>query len=131
MAVKKLAWKSKSILPICLKPRKDSDKSNASEPNPMLKLSLSDISSSSSPLSFGDLSVSLVNVHSFMLSELKEMAHGFSRSYYLGDGGFGTVYKGFVKEKLRPCLMAQAVAVKVLDLDGPQGHREWLVRAIW
>lgn len=37
------------------------------------------------------------------------------------------MYKGFVDDKLRPGLEAQPVAVKVLDLDGKQGHREWLV----
>jgi len=45
----------------------------------------------------------------------------------LGEGGFGPVYKGFVDDKLRPGLKAQTVAVKRLDLDGLQGHREWLV----
>lgn len=37
------------------------------------------------------------------------------------------MYKGFIDDKLRPGLEAQPVAVKVLDLDGKQGHREWLV----
>ena len=37
------------------------------------------------------------------------------------------MYKGFVDDKLRPGLKAQPLAVKQLDLDGLQGHREWLV----
>ena len=41
------------------------------------------------------------------------------------------MYKGFIDDKLRPGLEAQPVAVKVLDLDGKQGHREWLVRSIF
>ena len=50
-----------------------------------------------------------------------------SWSNLLGEGGFGPVYKGFIDDKLRPGLEAQPVAVKLLDLDGLQGHREWLV----
>lgn len=46
---------------------------------------------------------------------------------FVGSGGFGPVYKGYIDEKLRPGLKAQYVAVKSLDLDGSQGHREWLV----
>ncbi|KAF2323577.1 hypothetical protein GH714_036193 [Hevea brasiliensis] len=34
-------------------------------------------------------------------------------------------------EKLRPGLKAQPVAVKVLDLNGSQGHREWLAEVIF
>ncbi|PKI41644.1 hypothetical protein CRG98_037951 [Punica granatum] len=132
MALKKITWKS--LLPICLKSQKnpkDPDKSNVSKQNSLLRLSLSDLSNRSSPLSMSDLSISLVNLHIFTLTELKEITHGFSKSYYLGEGGFGTVYKGFVKEKLRPALKAQVVAVKMLDLDGTQGHREWLAEVIF
>lgn len=37
------------------------------------------------------------------------------------------MHKGFIDDKLRPGLEAQPVAVKLLDLDGSQGHKEWLV----
>ncbi|KAE8690223.1 putative glycosyltransferase [Hibiscus syriacus] len=54
-------------------------------------------------------------------------AAGHNPEYYmLGEGGFGTVHKGYVDEKLRQGLKAQAVAVKLLDIDGRPGHREWL-----
>lgn len=57
------------------------------------------------------------------------MIKNVSTSSFLGEGGFGPVHKGFIDVNLRPGkLDAQAVAVKLLDLDGPQGHREWLVR---
>ncbi|KAL5225962.1 hypothetical protein ABZP36_012601 [Zizania latifolia] len=46
---------------------------------------------------------------------------------FIGEGGFGPIYKGFVDDKLRPDLQPMHVAVKYLDTDGPQGHREWLV----
>lgn len=45
----------------------------------------------------------------------------------LGEGGFGTVHKGYIDDNLRQGLKAQAVAVKLLDIEGLQGHREWLV----
>ncbi|KAG1366369.1 serine/threonine-protein kinase RIPK [Cocos nucifera] len=52
-------------------------------------------------------------------------------SNFLGEGGFGPVYKGFVDEKMKPGLKAQSVAVKLLDLEGVQGHKEWLAEVIF
>ncbi|CAI0419068.1 unnamed protein product [Linum tenue] len=46
------------------------------------------------------------------MKELQKVTANFSRSNYLGEGGFGTVFKGFVDPKLRPGLKAQPVAVK-------------------
>lgn len=91
-------------------------------------LSMSDLSNSSLSV-MSDLSISLVgsNLHVFTLKELKDITQNLSKSNFLGEGGFGPVYKGFIDDKLRPGLEAQPVAVKVLDLDGKQGHREWLV----
>jgi hypothetical protein len=76
-----------------------------------------------------DLSISLVgsNLHVFTRMELQVITQNFSKNNYLGEGGFGPVYKGFIDDKLRPGLEVQPVAVKVLDLEGKQGHREWLV----
>lgn len=92
------------------------------------RLSISDLSNSSFSV-VSDLSNSLVgsNLHIFTLKELKKLTQNFSKSNYLGEGGFGQVYKGFVDDKLRSGLKAQPVAVKVLDLEGKQGHMEWLV----
>jgi hypothetical protein len=67
-------------------------------------------------------------LHDFQLSELRGITHDFSSNFLLGEGGFGTVHKGYVDENLRQGLKAQAVAVKLLDIEGLQGHREWLVR---
>lgn len=94
------------------------------------RLSLSDISYQSSSFSLiSDLSNSVIglNLHIFTLSELKLITHDFSSTNFLGQGGFGPVHKGFIHDNLRPGLVAQPVAVKRLDLDGRQGHREWLV----
>ncbi|KAK6147611.1 hypothetical protein DH2020_018523 [Rehmannia glutinosa] len=94
------------------------------------RISLSDLSSST--LS-EDLSISLAgsNLHVFTLQELKVITQNFSSSNFLGEGGFGPVHKGFIDDKLRPGLKAQPVAVKLLDLDGTQGHREWLTEVIF
>ncbi|KAL6137420.1 hypothetical protein ACLB2K_062712 [Fragaria x ananassa] len=97
------------------------------------RLSLSDLSNSSICTVLSDISNSLIgsNLHIFAHNELKKITQSFSKSNYLGEGGFGKVYKGFVDDKLRPGLEAQPIAVKVLDLDGTQGHREWLAEVIF
>ncbi|RWW16568.1 hypothetical protein GW17_00019539 [Ensete ventricosum] len=66
-------------------------------------------------------------LYAFQLSELKAITHDFSSNFLLGEGGFGTVHKGYIDDRMRPGLKAQAVAVKLLDVEGLQGHREWLV----
>lgn len=98
---------------------------------PIQRLSFSDVSSSTGVLSPEDLSISLVgsNLYVFTLAELKEATQSFSVGNFLGEGGFGPVYRGFVDDKVKPGLKSQPVAVKLLDLDGGQGHKEWLVSA--
>lgn len=91
------------------------------------------LTDSGSPTFASDLSLSLGSmgseICSFTISELRSITNNYSSSYLLGEGGFGPVYKGFIDEKLRPgVLKPQTVAVKLLDLEGLQGHREWLVR---
>ncbi|KAI4976373.1 hypothetical protein ZWY2020_049980 [Hordeum vulgare] len=86
-------------------------------------------------LSLEDLSRTLAttSLHAFTLDELKSVTKNFSTSNFLGEGGFGPVYKGSVGGALRPGLAAQQVAVKYLDLDsdGVQGHREWLAEVVY
>ncbi|KAK4479537.1 hypothetical protein RD792_015054 [Penstemon davidsonii] len=93
------------------------------------RISLSDISDPGS----SDFSNSWFasNLHIFTLKELKVITNDFSSSNLLGEGGFGPVHKGFVDDKCRPGLKAQPVAVKMLDLDGDQGHREWLTEVVF
>lgn len=97
-------------------------------PNSCQRISRVDFSNPNSTLS-EDLSISLAgsDIHVFALAELKLISQNFSSSNFLGEGGFGPVYKGFVDGNLRPGLSPQPVAIKLLDLDGTQGHREWLV----
>ncbi|KAL6605996.1 hypothetical protein ACP70R_041649 [Stipagrostis hirtigluma subsp. patula] len=84
-------------------------------------------------LSLQDLSRKLAttSLHAFTLEELKAATKNFSTTNFLGEGGFGPVYKGFVDGKLRPGLEPQHVAVKYLDSDGVQGHREWLAEVVY
>lgn len=96
------------------------------------RLSMSDLSSTSTTLS-EELSNSLVgsNLYSFTMAELRVITQNFSSSNFIGEGGFGPVHKGFIDDKLRHGLKAQPVAVKLLDLGGSQGHREWLTEVIF
>ncbi|XP_026401838.1 probable serine/threonine-protein kinase PBL15 isoform X2 [Papaver somniferum] len=96
------------------------------------RLSFSDLSSSSSTRVTEDLAHNFSSgLHNFQLSELRAVTQNFSSNFLLGEGGFGTVHKGFVDENLRPRLKAQPVAVKLLDIAGLQGHREWLAEVIF
>ncbi|KAI3453926.1 hypothetical protein Pfo_010589 [Paulownia fortunei] len=96
------------------------------------KLSISDLSRSSSSRINEDLAQSFGgDLYDFQLSELRCITQNFSSSFLLGEGGFGRVYKGYVVERLRPGLKAQPVAVKLLDVEGLQGHREWLAEVIF
>jgi hypothetical protein len=129
---KKITWKSMILILNCYKSKYplEESKKQVLKQGSFQRLCLSDISNSSSTQAIEDLSISFGGsnkLHAFTLEELKEATHNFSWSNMLGEGGFGPVYKGFVDEKLRHGLKAQTVAVKCLDLDGLQGHREWLV----
>ncbi|CAN6480214.1 unnamed protein product [Victoria cruziana] len=97
------------------------------------RLSFSDLSNPGSPRYAEDLSISLgSNICVFTTNELRSITNNYSSSYLLGEGGFGPVYKGFIDEKMRPgVLRPQTVAVKLLDLEGLQGHREWLAEVIY
>ncbi|KAF8026919.1 hypothetical protein BT93_F3415 [Corymbia citriodora subsp. variegata] len=133
MALKRLPWDC--VVPGCFKAQTTSTqhKSHISKQTSFRRLSLSDVSNHGSSISANDLSSSLVgsNLHIFTLVELKTVTHNFSKINYLGEGGFGVVYKGMIHDGLRPELKAQVVAVKMLDLDGTQGHREWLAEVIF
>ncbi|KAJ0090124.1 hypothetical protein Patl1_13746 [Pistacia atlantica] len=134
MTMKKITWKS--VIFTCSNKSKSSslpesdiiDKQVVKQLASFQRLSLSDLSNPSSRLSADDLSNSVIGskLHVFTLAELRIVTANFSRSNMLGEGGFGPVYKGFVDDKMKPGLKAQPVAVKALDLDGLQGHKEWM-----
>ncbi|KAI9072391.1 hypothetical protein K1719_045267 [Acacia pycnantha] len=66
----------------------------------------------------------------FSFSELKLATRGFSRALLIGEGGFGCVYKGVVRLPNEHAndgsLSDMDVAIKQLNRNGPQGHREWI-----
>lgn len=88
----------------------------------------SDISDSAIPRNIEDSRNIAIytNVIAFTLFELETITKSFRSDYVLGEGGFGTVYKGYIDENVRVGLKSLPVAVKVLNKDGLQGHREWL-----
>nr|BAJ95132.1 predicted protein [Hordeum vulgare subsp. vulgare] len=101
----------------------------SSEASSASRVSLSSLGSTGA-LTPEDLSLTLSgsNLHAFTYAELRAATAGFSRSRFLGCGGFGPVYRGQLAAELRPGLDAQTVAVKYLDADSSsQGHNEWLV----
>ncbi|KAK3404972.1 hypothetical protein EUGRSUZ_K01253 [Eucalyptus grandis] len=65
------------------------------------------------------------NLKAFTVSELKSVTKNFSRSVMIGEGGFGSVYKGTIKITEDPSKKLE-VAVKQLNRKGTQGHKEWV-----
>lgn len=66
----------------------------------------------------------------FSFSELNSATRNFRPDTVLGEGGFGRVFKGWIEEHgtgpMKPGT-GLTVAVKTLNHDGLQGHKEWLV----
>ena len=66
----------------------------------------------------------------FTFQELKAATRNFRPDSLLGEGGFGCVFKGWIEENgtapMKPGT-GLTVAVKTLNHDGLQGHKEWLV----
>ncbi|CAN8279430.1 unnamed protein product [Cochlearia groenlandica] len=68
-------------------------------------------------------------VKSFTFHELKLATKNFRSDSVVGEGGFGSVYRGWIDETtLTPNKpnTGLVIAVKRLNPDGFQGHREWL-----
>ncbi|KAI9081762.1 hypothetical protein K1719_036024 [Acacia pycnantha] len=61
---------------------------------------------------------------SFSFGELAEATGHFRSDCLVGEGGFGKVYKGYLKRT------QQVVAIKQLDPDGHQGKREFVVEVL-
>ncbi|KAL1314591.1 hypothetical protein HN51_041403 [Arachis hypogaea] len=62
--------------------------------------------------------------HIFTFRELATATKNFRDETFIGQGGFGTVYKGKLGK------LNQVVAVKRLDTSGAQGEKEFLVEVL-
>ncbi|XAR60595.1 Non-specific serine/threonine protein kinase [Bertholletia excelsa] len=64
----------------------------------------------------------------FSFAELKLATKGFNRALIIGEGGFGCVYGGVIKVSDEPNAVDSKmdVAIKQLNRNGFQGHREWI-----
>ncbi|KAJ4816787.1 Protein kinase superfamily protein [Rhynchospora pubera] len=97
-----------------------------SNSNPSKAMSLSSVSLT--PRSEGEILLSS-NVHSFTFNDLKTATRNFRPDSVLGEGGFGSVFKGWIEEQTLSAAKpgtGTVIAVKKLNQDGWQGHREWL-----
>ncbi|PIM99449.1 Serine/threonine protein kinase [Handroanthus impetiginosus] len=66
------------------------------------------------------------NLRIFHFSELKAATRNFSNDTVLGGGGFGTVYRGWLKEESGGKQgSGSVVAIKMLNREGIQGFAEW------
>lgn len=61
----------------------------------------------------------------FELAELRSATNDFSRVQKIGEGGFGSVYKGFIRD-VDGKGDRITVAVKSLNQRSLQGHKQWL-----
>ncbi|XP_002988311.2 probable serine/threonine-protein kinase PIX7 [Selaginella moellendorffii] len=65
----------------------------------------------------------------FSFTDLRSATRNFRPDSLLGEGGFGSVFKGWIDENgtgaVKPGT-GLVVAVKQLNPEGLQGHREWL-----
>ncbi|GAV69451.1 Pkinase_Tyr domain-containing protein [Cephalotus follicularis] len=96
-----------------------------------LSSSSSKVSSASvtqTPRSEGEILQS-PNLKNFSFSELKTATRNFRPDSLVGEGGFGSVFKGWIDEhSLTPTNpgTGMVIATKRLNQESYQGHKEWL-----
>ncbi|KAF5476036.1 hypothetical protein F2P56_007782 [Juglans regia] len=69
------------------------------------------------------------NLKNFVFRELKMATKNFRPDSVLGEGGFGSVFKGWIDENTLKATKPGTgimIAVKRLNQQGLQGHNEWL-----
>lgn len=91
--------------------------------------STSNAESSSSASKAGEEIKVSSKLRKFGFSDLKCATRNFRPESLLGEGGFGCVFKGWIEENgtapVKPGT-GLTVAVKTLNHDGLQGHKEWV-----
>ncbi|KAI4366665.1 hypothetical protein MLD38_022512 [Melastoma candidum] len=69
------------------------------------------------------------HLRKFAFNDLKSATRNFRPESLLGEGGFGCVFKGWIEENgtapVKPGT-GLTVAVKTLNQEGLQGHKEWI-----
>ncbi|KAF7819693.1 putative serine/threonine-protein kinase PIX7 isoform X2 [Senna tora] len=72
------------------------------------------------------------NLRRFSFSELKSVTRNFKADSIIGEGGFGIVFKGWLSQVRSSSSSGMIpVAVKTLNQDGLQGHKEWLAEVTY
>ncbi|KAG6537965.1 hypothetical protein ZIOFF_003068 [Zingiber officinale] len=67
------------------------------------------------------------NLRVFEFDELMNATNSFSRMNKIGEGGFGSVYRGYIKGTLDGVDdKRRMVAIKKLNQRSMQGHKQWL-----
>ncbi|AEC08191.1 Serine-threonine/tyrosine-protein kinase catalytic domain [Arabidopsis thaliana x Arabidopsis arenosa] len=105
-----------------------SPKYMSSEANDSLGSKSSSVSIRTNPRTEGEILQS-PNLKSFTFAELKAATRNFRPDSVLGEGGFGSVFKGWIDEQTLTASKpgtGVVIAVKKLNQDGWQGHQEWL-----
>uniref|UniRef100_A0A2P2J724 Protein kinase APK1Aic-like isoform X2 n=1 Tax=Rhizophora mucronata TaxID=61149 RepID=A0A2P2J724_RHIMU len=90
---------------------------------------LSAVSVPPTPRSEGEILQSS-NLKSFTFADLKMATRNFRTDSVLGEGGFGSVFKGWIDRHSFAATKpgtGMVIAVKRLKQESLQGHREWLV----
>lgn len=118
-----------------LGPAENKSTNDASRDQPAVPLvsgstTTSNAESSVSTPKMGDELKVASQLRKFTFHELKLATRNFRPESLLGEGGFGCVFKGWIEENgtapVKPGT-GLTVAVKTLNHDGLQGHKEWLV----
>ncbi|KAF3952094.1 hypothetical protein ACB098_06G158800 [Castanea mollissima] len=89
---------------------------------------ISSVSVPSTPRTEGEILQSS-NLKSFTFNNLKTATRNFRPDSVLGEGGFGCVFKGWIDEHSFTAAKPGTgivIAVKRLNQEGLQGHKEWL-----
>ncbi|KAG4113586.1 hypothetical protein ERO13_D13G232800v2 [Gossypium hirsutum] len=89
---------------------------------------VSSVSVPLTPRSEGEI-LQCTNLKSFSFANLKTATRNFRPDSVLGEGGFGSVFKGWIDENSFNASKPGTgivIAVKRLNQEGFQGHKEWL-----
>ncbi|KAL0911628.1 hypothetical protein M5K25_019782 [Dendrobium thyrsiflorum] len=89
---------------------------------------------SSFPSFRSDASLPSTSLKSFTLNDLKAATKNFRSDSYLGEGGFGIVFKGWIDESSHAPTkpgVGIVVAIKKFKRESFQGHKEWLAEVTY